>query len=226
MRHSFVGLIMVGCIGAICAPVGCSGSSEPPGAASQSAPESAPVGVAEEAQKAQAGTCTHDTCTIGAPLGQACSACTETVCSPYFGGEYCCGLTWDARCVTLANAFCGTQGTQSCSCTHSLCDTGIALDSGCNDCTALTCASMPQCCSTAWTEDCIQFANMFCGTSCAPACKHSPCVTGAALQSTCDPCVQTVCAGGPFGDKKCCTQAWTSECIDLVATCEGGCDNF
>ncbi|WP_437512945.1 hypothetical protein [Sorangium sp. So ce1099] len=45
-------------------------------------------------------------------------------------------------------------------------------------------------------------------------CGHSICETGAAVRSTCDSCVTSICAVDPF----CCTNAWDSVCVNEVAT--------
>lgn len=53
-----------------------------------------------------------------------------------------------------------------------------------------------------------------------PSCAHSKCEAGAALNDGCDDCVSLICADTP----SCCTGAWTSDCVEMVATiCDAGC---
>ena len=48
--------------------------------------------------------------------------------------------------------------------------------------------------------------------ACGPSCAHAPCGTGEPLDSTCDPCVASICSLDPF----CCVVAWDSNCASLV----------
>lgn len=51
-------------------------------------------------------------------------------------------------------------------------------------------------------------------------CIHGKCAEGAALDSACDPCVARVCAD----NAACCSTAWDSVCVDLVASaCDAVC---
>jgi hypothetical protein len=55
---------------------------------------------------------------------------------------------------------------------------------------------------------------------CIVECAHSPCVTGGPLDSTCDPCVETVCAA----DDVCCLSEWDSLCVEeAVSLCGISC---
>jgi hypothetical protein len=55
-----------------------------------------------------------------------------------------------------------------------------------------------------------------------PACAHSPCVTGVALDPSCaDWCVGRIAAVAP----SCATSAWVQPCVDMVGTfCNLRCD--
>ena len=54
-----------------------------------------------------------------------------------------------------------------------------------------------------------------------PACGHSPCVPGVALNGFCDWCVGLVCSRDPF----CCNNSWDAQCVSEVATiCGQRCD--
>ena len=112
-----------------------------------------------------------------------------------------CSLSSDCQ----FNSYCRapTKG----SCAHSVCATGDALDSGCNDCTTAVCAANPSCCDSAPATS---------------SCSHDPCVTGPSLSSSCNPCVSKICAKMP----SCCSSSgsWTSSCAAEVAnTCGLGC---
>jgi lysozyme len=51
------------------------------------------------------GTCTHDVCTAGDPLGQACNPCTKALCAAV---PYCCDTLWGASCVDFeVPMYCG-----------------------------------------------------------------------------------------------------------------------
>lgn len=63
-------------------------------------------------------------------------------------------------------------------------------------------------CSTA--GDC-QF-NEYCQDPDAGKCVHHKCATGAGLDSSCDPCVEQICAVDP----KCCSDTWSQGCVDKV----------
>jgi hypothetical protein len=50
------------------------------------------------------GTCTHDVCTAGEKLGQACDACTQKVCAQ---DPYCCDTYWGLSCFADVTKLCG-----------------------------------------------------------------------------------------------------------------------
>jgi hypothetical protein len=52
------------------------------------------------------------------------------------------------------------------------------------------------------------------GVSGGGTCSHPICVTGGPLQSTCEPCVQKLCAQDPY----CCNVAWDATCVGEVAS--------
>jgi hypothetical protein len=221
MKHLVLDVILLGCIGAVCAPVGCSSPPDAPSSpAVRAGDDGEQVGEAQE----EAQSCTHDTCTTGAPLSKSCSTCTANVCN--FGAAYCCQLTWDDACVKLAAGLCGTQGLETCSCTHDTCTVGAGLDSGCSACTARVCDSRSSCCGPTgtWDANCVGLAEMFCGVTCAPPCAHDVCDTGVALSPSCSPCVQTLCANTFGTDKYCCGAHggdWDRQCVNEVAACAG-----
>lgn len=52
------------------------------------------------------GTCTHDTCTAGEKLGQACDECTMKVCA---ADSYCCDTFWGLSCFEAVEKYCGKK---------------------------------------------------------------------------------------------------------------------
>jgi hypothetical protein len=135
----------------------------------------------------------------------------------------------------------GTGSGGGGTCDHDVCTSGAALDGGCDSCAASVCANDSYCCSTAWDSTCISEAGTYCGQTCGgsssssgtgggsssssgtgggnPAC-HDECVQGAALDASCNGCVQAICAQ----DSYCCNTAWDSVCIGHVNDlCNPGC---
>ncbi|WP_437321325.1 hypothetical protein [Sorangium sp. So ce385] len=104
--------------------------------------------------------CSHDLCSAGDGLDPACDPCASAVCA---ADPYCCDNAWDARCVDQAASACGL----SCGCSHDVCDTGVALDAGCDWCVSEVCAQDPYCCNNAWDDRCVGTANNVCGLTCS-----------------------------------------------------------
>jgi hypothetical protein len=103
---------------------------------------------------------------------------------------------------------------------HSPCIAGGKLDAEADACAALVCTTKPECCSTEWTADCVESAKSVCDLNCS-GCLHDVCETGAALDTTCDPCAAQICESDTF----CCDTEWTEECVGQVASvCQTPCD--
>ncbi len=85
----------------------CSGGADASSDVSSDAPpdvsSDAPADVSSDAGLIQ-GTCTHDVCTAGDPLGQACDSCTMTICA---NDPYCCDTYWGPSCFTDVQWYCG-----------------------------------------------------------------------------------------------------------------------
>ena len=79
-----------------------------------------------------------------------------------------------------------------------------------NACIADICSQLPQCCSSGWTQGCVDLAMLLCGTQCN--CTHSICAQGGALTPSCNPCAAAVCKSDDF----CCMNGWDSICVDEV----------
>lgn len=109
-------------------------------------------------------------------------------------------------------------------CAHDRCTSGVALNAACNWCTDEICRADSFCCTTAWDSICVGEVESVCrGMQCpvaAPACAHTLCTMGAALDATCDTCAARVCAA----DSYCCTRAWDSVCVtDVSIECHMNC---
>lgn len=52
------------------------------------------------------GTCTHDVCSPGEKLGQACNECTQKVCDK---DPYCCKTYWGVSCFAMVERLCGKK---------------------------------------------------------------------------------------------------------------------
>ena len=158
--------------------------------------------------------CPHSPCDVGTALPTTCSTCTAAVCAL---DSACCTSSWTAGCVMTAEALsaCAADCGPAPSCTHSACDVGIALSASCSTCISAVCATNPTCCTTSWTAACVAavYATPACaGTCMAPACAHSICVPGVALNAMCDTCVGSICAATP----SCCTTSWTAACASAT----------
>jgi hypothetical protein len=76
---------------------GAPSGSAPKGGAGDAGKDSGPQGLIP-------GTCTHDVCTAGDKLGQACDACTMKVCA---SDPYCCDTFWGLSCFDSVAKYCG-----------------------------------------------------------------------------------------------------------------------
>lgn len=106
----------------------------------------------------------------------------------------------------------GTTG-----CVHDVCSTGAPLSASCGMCEAAVCAADDYCCTNQWDGVCVGLADDECDNVCNPIgmCEHDVCMAGAALTSTCDPCVSSVCTQDSF----CCDMAngtWDTTCVNIA----------
>ncbi len=189
-------------------------------------PTVCPNGICESPTEG-CGTCPAD-------CGPCPGTCGDGICG---AGETC------ATCMTDCGTCTGT-------CTHDECLVGSLLVDGCSPCVTAVCDVDFFCCSVSWDGLCASEAASICGEPCdaacgngtcgrgetcstcptdcgSCACPHDVCTPGAALPSTCDPCVATVCAADAF----CCTTTWDDRCIgeaeDLCGVdCGGVCGDF
>jgi hypothetical protein len=145
---------------------------------------------------------------VGVEQGEACG---DVVCA---AGDICCNASCnqctkpDMVCIQLA---CDDG------CGHSECSQGTALESACSDCAAAVCAEDAFCCESSWDGLCVKEAESLCADTCAPppppACVHSECDAGAALDGACSTCAAAVCGSDAF----CCATEWDSLCAKEAA---------
>ena len=103
-------------------------------------------------------------------------------------------------------------------CTHSTCQQGAKLVSGCDWCTSVICGLDPYCCNTAWDAQCVSEVASDCGQRCD---CNSLCTVGNPYASqACPPCTNTVCGVDPY----CCRWGWDSTCVgELLTYCGKHC---
>ncbi|UQA62512.1 hypothetical protein [Polyangium aurulentum] len=134
--------------------------------------------------------CPHSVCVAGEALDRSdCrDPCVDQTCAQDSG---CCtgNPGWNKDCSLLADSLCGADA-----------------------CITTVCTDMPDCCTTAWTQACIDAAKMKCGTGCN--CAHSICQEGGPLDPGCNPCVTAVCKADAF----CCNGNWDGICVGEVAS--------
>lgn len=117
-------------------------------------------------------------------------------------------------------------------CEHAICATGVALMTDCDPCVTSLCAQDPYCCGVAWDATCVGEVTAICGQSCTPAeppptdpngstCSHPICATGPALETSCEPCVASLCAQDPY----CCGVTWDATCVgEVTSICGQSCN--
>ncbi|MBX3126288.1 MAG: C40 family peptidase [Polyangiaceae bacterium] len=153
-------------LAAYCITQGCSSTEYCPGRATTRA--EAAIFIARAFQlvpipdcKKGAAGCAHSPCKVGAPLNVGCSSCANMVC---IQKPSCCDPsgTWDQGCVELAGDSPGACASECAdgqsSCSHSECEAGSALPTGCSSCAASVCAKDAYCCSGAWDWICAKAA--------------------------------------------------------------------
>ncbi len=97
-------------------------------------------------------------------------------------------------------------------CAQDPCDTGAARTAGCVSCGRIVCNVDPFCCDNNWDGLCVKQAAELCNACQAPACEHSECAIGDALEVGCSSCAAEVCAQDPF----CCDGGWDALCVEQV----------
>ncbi|MEC8320109.1 MAG: hypothetical protein VX012_01780 [Planctomycetota bacterium] len=163
-----------------------------------------------------AGSCLSPT---GTP---ACAdeVCCESVCEIDL---FCCQVTWDSSCVSLARSFteckptenCGDPSARSCFLTSSF--------PGCSDgtCCVEICRDFdPFCCEVRWDAICAQQSVFYCDPP-VPGGTRDPCDVPHATPGCNDiACAAAVCSVPGF--ETCCTNRWEEHCAQAArAICIG-----
>ncbi len=148
------------------------------------------------------GSCTaaHDENQPGCDTASCCNAVCEV-------DTFCCDVTWDAFCASLASGFCSTTGFPSCNALSGSCQS-LHLNPGCNnsECCNAVCERDPFCCITRWDENCVSQSNLICAT-CGRGrgdCDVAHTTPGCNDVS----CCAKVCAADEF----CCNSEWDATC--------------
>jgi hypothetical protein len=165
------------------------------------------------------GTCSHDVCETGGPLGSSCDSCAADVC---YYDSYCCDTAWDAQCVAEVDAYCSTgcgfSGGGGGSCAHDECEAGGKLSASCSSCASDVCSQDAFCCNNQWDAQCVSEAEQICGICGGGSssgggygyCYHDECSQGMALDPYCSDCAASVCNY----DSYCCDTEWDATCVD------------
>lgn len=176
------------------------------------------VSLAAESCAAECGCTASNCCSLPSNtpgcLSPDCSAC---VCA---SDPYCCAVAFDAQCVSDANGPCGS----ACGCiTGSACCNQTNLVGGCGDdvCEPCVCNLDPFCCTTAWTQDCVQLANETCNLACSCDVGPVDCCIGGSTPGCNNPtCESCVCDLDPF----CCSAGWDEVCVEeATLDCPAAC---
>lgn len=128
-------------------------------------------------QQKSGSTCQTDwssTCvnSFASKTGSACNTTRDWDASCVAKVATTCNQTcpaWDASCVAEVEKSCGVQCSETKGCAHDRCLTGGALASGCDACVTSICAADPTCCTTAWTQSCVDKVKTVCNAGCPVA---------------------------------------------------------
>lgn len=188
---------------------GASSSSSSSAQSSSSASSSANSSVSSVVSSVSSGgpVCGDAFCDLAS--GEDCATCAVDCgpCGPVCGDAFC-EAAGGEDCTTCPGD-CGACG----SCSHDVCDTGVALVDGCNPCVTQVCAADSYCCTTSWDSMCVDEVTSICGLPCnGGGCAHDKCIEGGPLIAGCDPCVTQICQVDSF----CCDTEWDIACVNEV----------
>ncbi|NUN12242.1 MAG: CHRD domain-containing protein [Myxococcales bacterium] len=177
--------------------------------------------VAEAASNCTECGCPNSDCC--APKGEpGCddAECESCVCAL---DDFCCSVSWDELCVTIAAEDCGPLcgcfgvfATGDCCAPH--------IEPGCETpaCQSCVCTNDDFCCDVGWDEVCVQFAAGDCSAACG--CGAAPegdcCAANGTPGCAVTGCTACVCDI----DDTCCTTEWTDSCATVAQTaCDTDC---
>lgn len=92
---------------------------------------------------------------------QSCIDKVGTVC-----GKSCGPFEWDANCVDMVDTVCAAKCYEDPGCLHDKCDSGGPLSANCDTCVASICQELPFCCTTGWTDLCVDRVKTKCNIGC------------------------------------------------------------
>ncbi len=72
----------------------------------------------------------------------------------------------DLTAVALPLTLEDVPGVSLSSCSHDVCEAGVALPSSCDDCAAAVCAADSYCCTSSWDSSCVGEVASYCGFTC------------------------------------------------------------
>jgi hypothetical protein len=116
------------------------------------------------------GSCSHSECSVGGALTKSCGVCASSVCVQH---PECCDPAhgWTELCVRAAQELPGPcRGIcfdNKSTCSHSVCEAGVALPTSCSTCVASVCKRDKFCCTNKWDHFCTSEAKQ------DPFCKCS-----------------------------------------------------
>jgi len=141
----------------------------------------------------------HDECTTGAAIPSSCSWCAAQVCDAL---PSCCTSNWTLTCVNEAKAVCpdcggGKGGSSGAGGAGGSSGGGGSAGTGGNGTGG---AGVGGAGGSSGDS----------GLGGQGPCPHDECTVGAALDSSCTPCVTDICLEDPF----CCASKWNTYCVD------------
>jgi len=92
---------------------------------------------------------------------QGCVDKVGTVC-----GKSCGPFEWDSNCVDMVDTVCAAKCYEDPGCAHDKCDSGGPLSANCDTCVASICQELPFCCTTGWTDLCVDRVKTKCNIGC------------------------------------------------------------
>lgn len=103
-------------------------------------------------------TCQHSPCQQGGPLNPLCDWCVAHICGL---DSYCCGIAWDAQCVSEVWTMCG----QRCDC-DAKCTVGPPINAYACPCVGELCSHDDYCTTVEWDATCVSEVPTYCGVTC------------------------------------------------------------
>lgn len=103
-------------------------------------------------------SCQHSPCQQGTFLDGLCDWCVAHICGQ---DSYCCGIAWDAQCVSEVSSMCG----QRCGC-DAKCTAGPPINAYACPCVGELCGHDNYCTTVWWDDTCVSEVPTYCGAVC------------------------------------------------------------